>query len=149
MLNILCFLTGPSQIISPPVDEFIVNGNISVFNCSAFLMHYVEWVFTNSDGESTVIISTNGNNSTKYGINRSVSSPSFGQLVIRDVVYSDRGQYMCRAINERGTDTATANLTVHGMCEYMTVYIHHRLLYFSLSSSLHRGYLTRNADKHQ
>ena len=94
-------------------------------------MHYVEWVFTNSDGDSTVIISTNGNNSTKYGINRNVSSPSFGQLVIRDVVYSDRGQYMCRAINERGTDTATANLTVHGMCEYMTVYIHHCLLYFS------------------
>ena len=89
---------------------------MSAFDCGAlvFLMHYVEWVFTNSDGDSTVIISTNGNSSTKYD-NKSVSSRSFGRLIIRDVVYSDRGQYMCRAINERATNTAAANLTVHGM----------------------------------
>ena len=114
---ILCFLSGPPQITSPPVDDFVINGSISTFDCGAlvFLMHYVEWVFTNSDGDSTVIISTNGSNNAKYDIKRSVSSRSFGQLTIRDVVYSDRGQYMCRAINERATNTAAANLTVHGM----------------------------------
>ena len=78
----------------------------------------MEWIFTNSDGNSTVIISTkmgNTTSNTKYGINNITSSPSFGQLIITDVVYSDRGQYMCRAINRIGTDTAAANLTVHGM----------------------------------
>ena len=117
---ILCFLSGPPIIITPPEDEFEINGSISIFDCAVLAVpqHYVEWIFTNNDGNSTVIISTKMGNTTshsKYGINNITSSPSFGQLIITDVVYSDRGQYMCRAINRIGTDTAAANLTVHGM----------------------------------
>ena len=116
----MCFLSGPPLIITPPEDEFEINGSISIFGCAVLAepQHYVEWIFTNSDGNSTVIISTkmgNTSSDTKYGINNITSSPSFGQLIITDVAYSDRGQYMCRAINRIGTDTAAANLTVHGM----------------------------------
>ena len=116
----MCFLSGPPLIIDPPEDEFVINGSISLFHCAALAepQHYVEWIFTNSDGNSTVIINTkmgNTTSNTKYGINNITSSPSFGQLIIQDVVYSDRGQYMCRAINIAGTDTAAVNLTVHGM----------------------------------
>ena len=116
----LCFLSGPPKIIDRPTDEVVINGSISVFDCAALAVpqHYVEWIFTNSDGNSTVIINTkmgNTTSNTKYGINNITFSPSFGQLIITDVVYSDRGQYMCRAINSVGTDTAAANLTVHGM----------------------------------
>ena len=110
-------LSGPPRIFSVPSDKFVVDGGMSVFVCTAlaFPIHYVEWIFTNNDGDSSVVISTNEPNNTKYRINRIISTLSFGQLIIVDVQYSDRGQYMCRAINEIGVDTAAANLTVHGM----------------------------------
>ena len=88
-----------------------------MFQCTAlaFPSHYVEWTFVNSDGESAVIITTIAGNNTKYRIDNKMSSPTFGQIIIVDVQYSDRGEYVCRAINEVGTVNATATLTVHGM----------------------------------
>ena len=101
----------------PPVDRFIVAGDMSVFQCSAlsFPEHHTEWTFTNSDGNSTVIITTREGNNSRYSIDNSRTSPSFGLLVVREVEYSDRGQYRCTAMNEIGTDRASASLTVHGM----------------------------------
>ena len=101
----------------PPDDRFIVAGGVSVFQCTAlsFLEHHTEWTFTNSDGNSTVIITTREENNSRYSINNNRASPSFGMLVVRDVEYSDRGQYRCTAMNEVGTDSASASLTVHGM----------------------------------
>ena len=75
----------------------------------------MEWTFVNSDGELTVIITTIAGNNTKYRIDNKKSSLNFGQIVIVDVQYSDRGEYVCRAFNEVGTVNATATLTVHGM----------------------------------
>ena len=110
-------VSGPPLIISPPVDGFVITGDMSVFQCTAlaFPSHYVEWTFVNSDGESTIIITTITGNNTKYRIDNKMSSPTFGKMIIVDVEYSDRGEYMCRAINEVGTVNATATLTVHGM----------------------------------
>ena len=121
---IFCFVSGPPLIISPPVDDVVITGDIAVFICTAlaFPMHYVEWTFINSDGESTVIINTIEGNNTKYRIDNTMS-PTFGQLIIVDVQYSDRGEYVCRAINEVDTARAEATLTVHGMQGYNMLYI--------------------------
>ena len=91
-----------------------------MFECTAlaYPVHQVEWTFINSDGDSTVIIRTSEGNNTKYAINSVTGASSFGQLMILDVQYSDRGYYTCRAINDVGTDSATASLTVHGMTEF-------------------------------
>ena len=119
---ILCSVSGPPLIISPPVDDFVITGDIAVFICTAlaFPIHYVEWTFINSDGESTVIINTIEGNKTKYRIDNTMS-PTFGQLIVVDVQYSDRGEYVCRAINEVDMERAQATLTVHGMQAYQYV----------------------------
>lgn len=117
MTSYIFFLSGAPLIIVPPRNQFVIAGDISVFTCTtlAFPAHYTEWTFTDSDGNSTVIIRTSEGNNTKYNIYNNTESPSFGQLVVLEVEYSDRGQYMCTAINEIGTDSDSANLTVHGM----------------------------------
>ena len=112
----MCFFTaGPPIIDSPPVDQFVINSNTAVFECAvlAFPMHSVQWSFTNNFGDTAVIIDTDGVNDTKYEVGTGLFS--FGQLTIRDVQYEDRGVYTCTAINVIGSDSASANLTVHGM----------------------------------
>ena len=110
-------VSGPPLIFSPPVDGFVIPGGIPVFQCTAlaFPMHEVEWTFVNSTGESALIITTIEGNNTKYNIDNKMSSPTLGQIVILDVQYSDRGEYVCRAINKVGIISASATLTVHGM----------------------------------
>ena len=75
----------------------------------------VEWTFINSDRQSMIIITTLEGNNTEYKIDNKLVSPTFGRLTIPDVQYSDRGEYMCRAVNDVGMDNASASLTVHGM----------------------------------
>ena len=110
-------ILGPPLIINPPDDDYVITGDISVFHCTAlaFPMHYVEWRFVNSTGESAPIITTIEGNNTKYRIDNRTLSPTFGQIIILDVQYSDRGEYVCRAINEVSNVSAGATLTVHGM----------------------------------
>ena len=111
----MCFFTaGPPIIDGPPVDQFVINSNTAVFECSvlAFPTYSVQWSFTNSFGDTAVIIDTYGVNDTKYEVGTGLFS--FGQLTIRDVQYEDRGVYTCTAINVIGSDSASANLTVHG-----------------------------------
>jgi len=108
----MCFFTaGPPIIDSPPVDPFVINSNTAVFECAvlAFPMHSVQWSFTNSFGDTAVIIDTDGVNDTKYEVGTGLFS--FGQLTIRDVQYEDRGVYTCTAINVIGSDSASANVT--------------------------------------
>ena len=109
-------LSGPPDIILPPEDEFLIDGSTAMFYCAAlaFPPHYVEWSFNNTDGDSAVIIRTNGMDTTKYQIDSGSAPIAFGTLIILNVEYKDRGQYMCRAINDIGSDSAVANLTVHG-----------------------------------
>ena len=75
----------------------------------------VEWTFINSDKQSMIIITTSEGNNTEYGIDNKLGSPTFGRLIIPAVQYSDRGEYMYRAVNDVGMDSASASLTVHGM----------------------------------
>ena len=110
-------ISGPPLIINPPVDDFVITGDISVLHCTAlaFPMHYVEWTFVNSTGQSAVIITTIEGNNTKYRIDNRTLSPTFGQIIVLNVQYSDRGEYVCTAINEVSNVSARATLTVHGM----------------------------------
>ena len=114
MLYCVFFTAGPPIIDGPPVDQFVINSNTAEFECAvlAFPMHSVQWSFTNSLGDTAVIIDTDGMNSTKYEVGTGLFS--FGQLTITDVQYEDRGVYTCTAINVIGSDSASANLTVHG-----------------------------------
>ena len=109
-------LTGPPLIIIPPEDEFVIAGGSAVFSCAAlaFPAHITEWTFVDSNGDATIIISTyDGENNSKYAVDNSTSS--FGQLVVFNTQYSDRGEYMCTTINEVDSRSALAYLTVHGM----------------------------------
>ena len=87
-----------------------------MFSCDvlAFPAHQTEWTFVNSDGDTTIIITTSEGSNSKYSIDNTTSSSSFGQLVVWNTQYSDRGQYICTAINEVDSRTASANLRVHG-----------------------------------
>ena len=104
------------MILIPPDDQFVVAEDSAVFSCAAlaFPMHHTEWTFVDSNGDATIIIRTSEGNNSKYSIDNSTSSPSFGQLVVLNTQYSDRGQYICTTINEVDSRSASAYLTVHG-----------------------------------
>ena len=87
-----------------------------MFSCAAlaFPAHITQWTFIDSSGEAAIIISTYEGNNSKYAIDNSTLSPDFGQLVVLNTEYPDRGQYMCTAINEVDDSSALAYLTVHG-----------------------------------
>lgn len=44
-------------------------------------------------------------------------APGNNSLLISFVQASDEGGYLCRASNSAGTESATIQLVVHGMCE--------------------------------
>ena len=100
------------------MDQFeINNGSNAVFQCEASAVpnHTVFWNFTNSDGSTQFIISTDEPDTIKYQVKRERGiRVGFGELTIGDVQYRDRGRYTCTAMNSIGSDVSDANLTVHG-----------------------------------
>ena len=111
-------LLGPPRIVSPPLNDVIIDGNSASFVCEAvaFPSHEVNWTFTNSQGGmERMVIGTNASEDTdKYSIVRD-RGEMFGSLTISDVQYEDRGTYKCTAYNTIGSVSASAVLTVHGM----------------------------------
>ena len=108
-------VVGEPVITNPPLDQFVVNdGSSAVFICIALAVpeHTISWTFTNSSGVVTDIVSDD----SKYSIMANRSTTRFGELTVMNVVYEDRGVYTCTATNSIGSDTASANLTVHGEC---------------------------------
>ena len=109
---------GRPLIFVPPEDQFeIDNGSSAVFQCEASAVpnHTVFWNFTNSDGRTQFIISTDEPDSNKYQVKRERGiGAGFGELTILNVQYGDRGRYTCTAMNSIGSDVSDANLTVHG-----------------------------------
>ncbi len=100
------------MIINPPMDQFIINnGSNAVFSCDALASpdHTVSWTFTDFNETVTDIVSN-----IKYTIVGDRNEIRFGELTVTNVTYEDRGVYTCSAANTIGTDTASANLTVHG-----------------------------------
>ncbi len=113
------FLTpGPPSILLPPEDAVIIDGNIVTFQCEVFAFpeHQTSWSFTDSEGVTLEIISTDSNDTEKYSVERGREDRGeFGQLTVMNVRYGDRGTYSCAAQNPQGSRTANATLTVHGM----------------------------------
>ena len=105
-------------MLLPPMDQFIINdGSSGAFLCDvfAFPRYDVTWNFTNTSGISNVIGSTFKNMSSKYIIASDRAASNFGQLTVTEVDYEDRGTYTCTAVNSVGQESASAQLTVHGM----------------------------------
>ncbi len=105
-------IIGPPVIINPPMDQVIINnGSTAVFSCDALASpdHNVSWTFTDFNETVTDIVSN-----IKYTIVGDRNESRFGELTVVNVTYEDRGVYTCSAANTIGTDTASANLTVHG-----------------------------------
>ena len=129
--------SGPPVISIAPSDQFAINnGSSAVFVCFAlvFPMHDVYWTFTNASGyQESIISTTDMMNTSKYGINqqRNSSGTYFGALTVFDVRFSDRGTYSCNASNDIGSETNDADLTVHGECYCICLYIHNPSLSLS------------------
>ncbi len=110
---------GPPQIVGGPCNQFAINnGSSAVFGCTANAdpQHEISWSFINFSGiETDKIAATNFavTGISKYSLNRNRSQPTFGELIVNDVMFEDRGTYICTAINEIGEEKAQANLTVH------------------------------------
>ena len=89
-------------------------GSPVTFTCEAMAYppHNVAWIFNSS----VFLLSTNDTSDTaKYSINRNRSSPGqFGSLTVNNVKYVDHGLYQCTAVNNVGSVSASATLTVHG-----------------------------------
>ena len=68
--------------------------------------------------DSTITIPSSDTN-TKYYINNTVNTTSFGTLTITNLQYEDRGVYTCVAANEHGSVSAMASVNVHGKKVYL------------------------------
>ena len=106
------------------MDLFIINnGSSAVFSCGAqaFPEHSISWTFTDFNGTEEAIISTvMTGSSSKYLIVDERNNSRFGELIVMNVEFGDRGVYTCSAANDVGTVMAFANLTVHGMVNVIT-----------------------------
>ena len=111
---------GPPQIVGGPRDQFAINnGSSAVFECTAKAepQHEVIWTFIDFNGvEFNRIAATTAAETAlgKYAINRNRSPPTFGELIVNNIMFGDRGTYICAAVNSIGEENAQANLTVHG-----------------------------------
>ena len=89
-----------------------------MFECTAIAdpLHTIEWSFIDANGVRTNrIVSTYGQTSTsEYSVNSNRTSDSFGELTVNNVEFGDCGTYSCLAQNSIGSESAQANLTVHG-----------------------------------
>ena len=107
-------ILGAPRIVIRPKDQMVVAGNPVTFTCEALAYppHSVTWLFNSS----VYILSTSDTSDTaKYVINRDRSPPQqFGSLTVSNVQYEDRGLYQCTAVNNLGSVSVSATLTVHG-----------------------------------
>ncbi len=98
----------------------IIDGNSVTFQCEVFAFpeHQTSWTFTDTEGVTMEIMSTDSNDTEKYSVERDREDRGeFGQLTVMNVQYGDRGTYSCTAQNPQGSRTANATLTVHGMLQ--------------------------------
>ncbi|XP_023224402.1 muscle M-line assembly protein unc-89-like [Centruroides sculpturatus] len=52
----------------------------------------------------------------------SVLSDNYYSLTIKDVTLEDEGNYVCKAVNEKGEASTSATLTVEGISEFFSIY---------------------------
>jgi len=106
----------PATVTVPPMDTTVVSPNPAVFTCEA-------------DGVGTPVITwwrrESSNSLTQLssdGINVTISNETLdsrtvqSNLTILQPLPVDAAEYVCKATNEIGTNTASAVLTVYGMC---------------------------------
>ena len=113
------------RIITPPINQFVINGNTSMFMCVsyAYPQPNISWVFMDMSGATTNLTTTSKYNVTIATNGVVVSST----LTIYDVQYQDLGQYICTASNIVGYVSSGATLTVQGKVpwEVWSAYIMH------------------------
>ena len=110
----------PATIMIPPMDRTVVSPNPAVFTCEA-------------DGVSTPVITwwrrESSNSLTQLssdGINVTISEENLDSRTVQSnltILQSqpvDAVEYVCRATNEIGSNTASAVLTVYGMYNFCT-----------------------------
>ena len=100
-----------------PQDQVVIDGENSVFRCSAlaFPLHTVSWVLTHNNRDFDIINTEDMSDSLKYSIVRNRNdSERFGELTVKNVQFDDRGIYICTVDNVFGEVTSNATLTVHG-----------------------------------
>ena len=90
-----------------------------MFTCNAiaFPLHHISWSFRNFTGFmfDKIVTTDSVSDTEKYSVVRDRNG-TFGQLTVRNVLFQDRGTYICEAMNDPGSESAQANLTVHGEC---------------------------------
>ena len=103
----------PATITISPVDTTVVSPNPAVLTCVADGVSAP--VITWWRRESNVQLSSDGVNVTIS--NETLDSRTVqSNLTILQSQPVDTAEYVCRATNELRSDTASAVLTVHGMC---------------------------------
>ncbi len=100
-----------------PEDREVLGGSgFSVnFSCEAIANpeHNISWSYEDANGTIlSDIITTSGMSTAKYRI--LAEGMNFGQLTVLNVVYNDRGTYICTATNIVGSAVDSGSLTVQG-----------------------------------
>ena len=121
----LVILASPI-IITSPQDQYVFENINASFECNTLMypQHIISWSFRNFSGFIFENIINATNFSNKYFV--SGNETGFGNLVIYDVTFSDRGTYTCMVSNMYGRSDAQADLSVHGK--------HHGHIHFLLTS---------------
>ena len=108
MIRFFIFFTAAPEIVLPPSNSSILEGDNVTFECrtTSEPLHTVQWFFEDTP------IDTNG---VKYRV--SSNEGTYGDLTVFDVELNDTGSYTCTVNNTHGIDTASAYLQVQGKRE--------------------------------
>ena len=106
----------PATVTVPPMDTTVVSPNPAVFACVAngVSTPVITWWRQESSNSLTQLSSD--------GINVTISNETLdsrtsqSNLTILQSQPVDAAEYVCMATNEIGSNTASAVLTVYGMC---------------------------------
>ena len=122
-LHILTFFPTPvpATIDAPPMDTTVVSPNPAVFTCEAdgVSTPVITW-WRQEPSNSLTQLSSDGIIVTISDRNLD-SRTSQSNLTILNPLPVDTAEYVCVATNEIASDTASAVLTVYGMCNFLVL----------------------------